>query len=60
MLSTRSFANDKPIIEKTVKVRVMKPLYVAGKEHTIGDVVSISLSDARCLRNREPPAVEML
>jgi hypothetical protein len=47
MLSSRSFVTAPPIPEKTVKVRILKAIYVGGEPREVGDVVTIGAGDAQ-------------
>ncbi len=60
MLSTRSFVNPPLPIEKTVSVKILRPIRVAGKVCEVGATATMSLSDAQALVRSVPPKIEIL
>jgi hypothetical protein len=51
MLSTKSFNNARLPVEKVVKARILKPIFVAGEAREVGATASMSLSDAEALQS---------
>jgi hypothetical protein len=52
MLSSKSFGNNTPpSTEKTVKAKILKPIFVAGEAREVGATASMSLSDAEALQS---------
>jgi hypothetical protein len=51
MLATKSFGNSRLPVEKVVKARILKPIFVAGEAREVGATASMSLSDAEALQS---------
>jgi len=61
MLNSNSFGNQRLPPEKSVDARILKPIFVGGVARKVGDIVSMSLSDAQALASGStPPTVELL
>lgn len=57
MLNQNSITGPK-FTDPVVKVKILKSVYVAGKECAIGSFAEMRKSDAIFLRNCRPPTVE--